>query len=154
MNELQQRIFSQETEDGPAGEMERRREPRTQMARPVYVQPADPDGARFEEVRTMSDFSRSGLYFVTQRESYRPGMQLCVIPAFGCFNFEYVGKVVRVEQLPFGDYGIAVQLLCIGNSVPDPCTAAKSAFQSFALVEQTPPELSQQESDASLQPSN
>jgi len=149
MNELQQRIFSQETEDAPASEMERRREPRTRLARPVYVQPAEPGGDRFEEVRTMSDFSRSGLYFVTQRESYREGMQLHVIPAFGCFNFEYVAKVVRVDNLPFGDYGIAVQLLRIGNSAVNASTVTKSAFQSFAFVEQIPPELSQQESDGS-----
>jgi hypothetical protein len=83
----------------------------------------------------MTDFSRTGFYFVTARtESYRKGMQLYVIPAFGCFNFEYLGEVVRIERLPFGEYGIAVQLIRMGNSILDPTTVAKSAFQSFALV--------------------
>jgi hypothetical protein len=135
MKELEQRIFSQETQGVPTAPRERRREPRTQVARPVYVQPADPSGAYFEEVRTMSNFSRSGLYFVTQIESYREGMQLYVIPAFGCFNFEYLGKVVRAERLPCGDYGIAVQLLRVGNSVLNTRPVSKTAFQSFAFVD-------------------
>jgi hypothetical protein len=147
MNELEQRIFSQET-DVPATPADRRREPRTRIARPVYVQPGDPTAERFEEVRTMTDFSRNGLYFITQRESYCEGMQLRVTPAFGCFNLEYVGEVVRIERLPFGEYGIAVQLLRVGNSAVNASTTAKSAFQSFALVERIPPALSQQDSDS------
>jgi hypothetical protein len=148
MNELERRIFSQETQDGAAAEADRRREPRTRIARPVYVQPGDANAERFEEVRTMTDFSRNGLYFTTQRDSYCEGMQLRVTPAFGCFNLEYVGEVVRVKQLPFGEYGIAVQLLRIGNSEVNASTPTKSAFQTFALVEQIPPALSQQDSDS------
>ena len=148
MNELQQRIFSEETQDEQVGQAERRREPRTEMARPVYVQPADSSGMRFEEVRTMSNFSRGGFYFITQRGSYRAGMNLYVIPAFGCFNFEYLGEVVRIERLPFGDYGIAVQLLGIRNSAANACTLTKSAFQSFALVEQAPAGPSQEDSES------
>jgi hypothetical protein len=129
MNELQQRIFSQEAQDSLAGQPDRRRESRTRSARPVYVRSADPDDARFEEVRTMTDFSRTGFYFVTARiESYRKGMQLYVIPALGCFNFEYLGEVVRIERLPFGEYGIAVQLIRIGNPVLNPSTVAKWVF--------------------------
>jgi hypothetical protein len=148
MNELEQRIFSQEAQDVQVAETDRRREPRTRIARPVYVQPGDPNAERFEEVRTMTDFSRNGLYFITQRESYREGMQLRVTPAFGCFNLEYVGEVVRIERLPFGEYGIAVRLLRIGNSAVNESTATKAAFQTFALVEQIPPALSQQDSDS------
>jgi hypothetical protein len=148
MNELQRRIFTQETEDVGVGEADRRREPRTRIERPVYVQPGDPNAERFEEVRTMTDFSRNGLYFTTQRESYCEGMKLHVTPAFGCFNLEYVGKVVRVERLPSDEYGIAVQLLRIGNSEANASTPAKSAFQTFARVEQIPPALSQQDSDS------
>jgi hypothetical protein len=86
----------------------------------------------------MRDFSRSGFYFVTQKGFYREGMQLYVIPAFGCFNFEYIGEVVRIERLPFGDYGIAVRLLRMGNAAVNSCTTARSAFQSFGLVGDIP----------------
>src|ERR1700676_2173925 len=109
MNEPQQGIISL------PGQVDRRREPRTRIVRPVYLRPADPSASRFEEVRTMTDFSRIGFYFTTTRiESYCKGRQLYVIPAFGCFNFEYLGEIVRVKQLPFGEYGIAVHFLRIG----------------------------------------
>ena len=87
----------------------------------------------------MTDFSRIGFYFTTTRiESYRKGMQLYVIPALGCFNFEYLGEIVRVKQLPFGEYGIAVHFLRIGSPVVSASTVTKSAFQSFAQVGHIP----------------
>ncbi len=135
MNELQQRIVSQQAQDSLARHSERRREPRTRITRPVYLRSADPSAADFEEVRSMTDFSRTGFYFVTNGiEFYRRGMLLYVIPAFGCFNFEYLGEVVRIEKLAYGEYGIAVHLVRIGNPALNPSTVAKSAFQSFAQV--------------------
>jgi hypothetical protein len=105
------------------------------MARPVYVQPADPGTAHFEEVRTMTNFSRIGFYFITNRsESYREGMQLYVIPAFGCFNFEYIGEVVRIENLPSSEYGIAVRLLRMGSPAVNASTQTVPAFQSFSNI--------------------
>lgn len=148
MNELQQRIFSPGIQDAPGSDADRRREPRTQSDRPVYVQPASLSDAHFEEVRTMKDFSRSGFYFITERKAYRQGMQLYVIPAFGCLNMEYIGEVVRIDRLPFGDYGIAVQLLRIGNTVANVSTVAKSVFQSFALVDNIPSGSLKQDSDS------
>jgi hypothetical protein len=132
MNELQERTLSQDAQDSIIGPKDRRREPRTRMARPVYVRPAVLSDSLFEEVRTMINFSRHGLYFITPRiESYRNGLQLYVIPAFGGFNFEYLGEVVRIEQLPFGECGVAVQLNRIGNPVLSHPTIARSAFHSF-----------------------
>lgn len=154
MNELEQRIFSLKEDAVPADDTDRRRDARTRAARPVYVQPADPHSERFEEVRTMQDFSRGGFYFTTERESYRPGKQLYVIPAFGCFNLEYLGEVVRVDQLPNGEYGIAVRLLGVGNTTVAARTATMAAFQSFALSDCTPPDLSQDDSRSSSPPSN
>jgi len=148
MNQLQQRIFSPEaTEDAPAGRTERRREPRETDARPVYLQPASAGGKRFEEVRTMNNFSRSGFYFITHRDSYHKGMELFAIPAFGCFNFEYEAEVVRVEQLPFGEFGVAVRLKRIGGLIVNARTAAKSAFQAFALVDRVEPALAGHDSE-------
>jgi len=150
MNELEQRIFTLEADVASACESDRRREPRVQSGRPVYVQPAEPGGEKFEELRTMKDFSRNGFYFITERESYQPGMQLHVIPAFGAFNLEYLGEVVRVEQLPFDEFGIAVRLLCVRNVTDKNRTATMTAFQAFALVDGTPTALSQIDSNVSL----
>jgi hypothetical protein len=126
MNELQQRIFSQGVRGSVAGQRDRRREPRTRSARLVHVRSADPSDYCFEEVLTMTDFSRTGIYFVTARiESYSHGMKLYVIPSFGCFNFEFLGEVVRIESLPFDRRGIAVQLLRICNPLLKSPTVAK-----------------------------
>ena len=113
---------------------DRRREPRTLSARPVYVRPADPNGQQFEEVCTMRDFSRDGLYFLTEQSCYSAGMQLHVIPAFGSLNLEYVAEVVRVERTIPGEYGVALRLLRVKDAVNAPETAAKSAYESFAFA--------------------
>jgi hypothetical protein len=102
---------------------ERRREPRAQIARPVYVETAGPHDERFEELRTTRDLSRWGFYFVTEKGWYWPGMNVHAIPAFGFMNCEYEGEVVRVEQLSAGEFGVAVRLLC----VRDPIAASNTA---------------------------
>jgi hypothetical protein len=114
---------------------ERRREPRAQIARPVYVETADPDGEQFEEVRTTRDLGRWGFYFMTEKGSYRPGMQVHAIPAFGCLNCEYDGEVVRVERLPEGEFGVAVRLLCVRSAIAARKTVTRSTFDSFARAE-------------------
>ena len=135
MTELQLRCFSQESQGSLVDQSERRRVPRTRMARPVYVRPADASTAHFEEVRTMTNFSRIGFYFITDRsESYREGMQLYVIPAFGCFNFEYIGEVVRIENLPSSEYGIAVRLLRMGSPAVNASTQTVPASESFRNI--------------------
>jgi hypothetical protein len=101
----------------------------------VYVQPVNPEGGNFEEVRTMKDFSRSGFYFITGRDFYQPGDHLHVVPAFGCLNLEHLGEVVRVEQLQFGEFGVAVRLLRVENLVANTHSTAMSAFEAFALAE-------------------
>jgi hypothetical protein len=119
-------------DNGPG---KQRRDPRTHLARPVYVQSAEPASEPFEEVRTMRDFSPGGLYFFTERPSYFVGMNLHVIPAFGVLNLEYSAQVIRVERLPAGDYGVALRLLRVSPGTAAPATAAKSAFEAFALVD-------------------
>ena len=138
------------TQDTLEPQADRRREPRTRIDRPAYVRPVGSSGPRFEEVRAMRDFSRSGFHFITEKGFYREGMQLCVIPAFGSFNFEYVGEVVRIERLPFGDYGVAVRLLRMGNNEVSARTSARSVFQSFALVGDIPATSPTQESESSV----
>jgi hypothetical protein len=149
VNELQQRIFSQKEEDAPPDRLDRRREPRVQVDRLVYVQPADSKGGHFEEVRNMRDLSRSGFYFITERASYLPGIHLHVVPAFGCLNLEYLGEVVRVEQLPFGEFGVAVRLLRVESMVSNARSTTMEAFEAFARGDSSPLALSQCDSDRS-----
>jgi hypothetical protein len=112
-----------------------RRDLRTYLARPVYVQWSGPAGERFEEVRTMRDFSAGGLYFFTETSSYFVGMRLHVIPAFGVLNLEYLAEVVRIEQTEAGDHGVALRLLAVRHAVDARQSAAKSAFESFVLAD-------------------
>ncbi len=143
MNQLEQRIFAGrsavavEQSSVQIGVAERRREKRARVSKPVYVKPIQAESADFEEVRTMKDFSRGGLYFTTERASYSAGMQLYVVPAVGCLNFEYVGQVVRVDELPGGEYGVAVHVLRMRTLRDGARTPTLSAFQSFALADRT-----------------
>jgi hypothetical protein len=114
---------------------ERRREHRAKVARPVYVESTDAKGELFEELRTTRDLGRWGFYFVTEKSSYQRGMVVHAIPAFGCLNCEYEGEVVRVEQLPAGEFGVAVRLLSVLDAAPALGTATRSAFESFARAD-------------------
>jgi hypothetical protein len=149
VNELQQRIFSLKQEEASSDRSDRRREPRVQVDRLVYVQRADSGDAYFEEVRSMRDLSRSGFYFITERVSYQPGNHLHVVPAFGCLNLEYLGEVVRVEELPFGEFGVAVRLLRVENMVAKPRSTTMAAFEGFAMADSSPVALSQCDSNSS-----
>lgn len=143
MNELEQRMFFQKEEQAPTSRIDRRREPRVQVDRLVYIQRADSGDSYFEEVRSMRDLSRSGFYFTTEKDSYQPGIQLHVVPAFGCLNLEYLGEVVRVEQLPAGEFGVAVKLLRVENMVAGSRSTTMAAFEAFALADSTPVGLAQ-----------
>lgn len=138
MNELQKRIFSLKEEEAPSSGLERRRETRVMLDRPVYVQPVGRDDEHFEEVRKMKNFSRNGFYFITDRASYQRGTHLYAVPAFGCLNLEYLGEVVRVEELPGGEFGVAVHLLHVVNAVAGYRTTTMAAFQAFALSDSSP----------------
>jgi hypothetical protein len=151
LNVLEQRMFARNSEaDGPLDRFERRRDPRAQVDRLVYVQPADADHGHFEEVRNMRDLSRSGFYFTTERDSYRPGVQLHVIPAFGCLNLEYLGEVVRVEKLLGNEFGVAVRLVRVESMAGTNRSAAMSAFEAFALADSSPAGLPLRDSNSLL----
>lgn len=86
----------------------------------------------------MRDLSRSGFYFITDRDSYEPGIQLHVIPAFGCLNLEYLGEVVRVEPLPSGEIGVAVRLLHVEKMEANPRSTTMEAFEALARADSSP----------------
>lgn len=138
MNQLEQRIFALKEEEAPPARSDRRREPRVRVDRLVYVQLADSGDNYFEEIRTMRDLSRSGFYFITERPSYQLGVHLHVVPAFGCLNLEYLGEVVRVEQLPSGEFGVAVRLLRVENMLADNRSNTMAAFEALAMADSSP----------------
>jgi hypothetical protein len=149
VNELEQRIFSAKEEEAPADRSDRRREPRILSDRLVYVQLANSGDAYFEEVRCMRDLSRSGFYFITDRNSYQPGIQLHVIPAFGCLNLEYLGEVVRVEELPFGEFGVAVRLLHVEKMESNNRSTTMETFEALARADSSPVALPECEEEIS-----
>ena len=134
MNKLQQ-VPLDEGQNDSADAPERRRGSRTRVARPVYIRPADPSENNFEEVQITTDFSNVGLHFITaQKDCYRKGMQLYMIPVLGWLNFECLGEVVRIEPRPDGKYGIAVKLLRLGKPVVDVHTVGRSAFRASNVL--------------------
>ncbi len=94
---------------------ERRRSRRAKVARPVRVRPSEPQDAHFEDFPTSVNASSEGVYFLTRNEKYYTGMQVVVtFPYIGPrnpMNSDYVAKVVRVENLGAGKFGVAVELL-------------------------------------------
>jgi len=67
-----------------------------------------------EEIRQVMNMSRDGVYFVTQRQNYREHMHLYVV----CPDSESrgdcereIGRVVRIDSLADGRWGVAVSFL-------------------------------------------
>ncbi len=111
-------------------EQERRRSRRVRGFQLVRVRPSDPKDENFEDIRKTGNASREGLYFITPRDSYHAEMRLFVtLPYYSPtdpLNCEYVGRVVRVEQLDGARWGVAVELLTTINVKP---AATPSATQ-------------------------
>jgi hypothetical protein len=91
-----------------------RRSRRAKIARPVRVRPSEPRDEHFEDLPISVNASKEGIYFVSRREAYYPGMRVFVTFPFSSrhdpMNCEYVAEVVRVEKLPNGRSGVAVHL--------------------------------------------
>jgi hypothetical protein len=73
--------------------------------------PSDPKYK--EEVQVTLNTSRDGLYFSTRAKHYHVGMRVSVIlgytPNDRC-NSTSLGKVVRIDRLEDGSFGIAVHI--------------------------------------------
>ena len=84
------------------------------MAQKVRVRPSEPRGNDFDEVVDTLNVCRNGVYFASERASYQKDMRLFVTYPYdighGAINQEYLGLVVRIDQLPDGRRGIAVEL--------------------------------------------
>jgi hypothetical protein len=95
--------------------IEQRRSRRVRMKQALRVRPSDPKDGSFEELGTTANFSQGGLYFVTQRSGYYEGMLLLVAVPYNATvlsgNYEYHGKVTRIDDLGNGQSGIAIRFV-------------------------------------------
>jgi len=94
-------------------ESERRVSDRNQLALPIRVRSATEQSQRGETTHTQN-VSLSGLYFRT-RENYKIGSNLRITYPYwtgpGSINKDYVARVSRLDQLPDGSWGVAVEFL-------------------------------------------
>ena len=90
---------------------EHRASRRVKVSRPLLIRPSDPKFK--EEVQVTLNSSRDGLYFRTRAKHYHVGMRVSVIlgyiPNDRC-NSTSLGKVIRIDRLEDGSFGIAVQI--------------------------------------------
>jgi PilZ domain len=102
------------SETSPVQYSEQRRSRRAKIAKPLRVRPSDPRDEHFEDLPVSINASKEGIYFHTRRSNYYKGMRLFVTFPFASqhdpMNCEYVAEVVRVENLPNGRFGIALNL--------------------------------------------
>jgi hypothetical protein len=96
-------------------QIERRRNRRIRIGQPLKVRPSDPRDAHFEEISTTKNVSRDGVYFLSKNKTFYEGMRLFITLPFhrptDLLDQEYIGQVARIENLPDGNRGIAVQLI-------------------------------------------
>ncbi len=96
-------------------QQERRRSRRIRIGQPLKVRPSDPRDPNFEETSTTKNVSKDGIYFISKSSVFREGMRLFISLPYHFprdpLDNEYIGQVARIENLPDGKRGIAVQLL-------------------------------------------
>lgn len=93
---------------------DRRRTERVEVSLPVRVCSSESDAEKFEEVSTTLNASRDGLYFASKAPIYKAGMSLVVSFPYSHAterNVYFLGKVVRIDPLSDGRFGIAVELV-------------------------------------------
>jgi hypothetical protein len=94
---------------------ERRRKTRSKLPQMVRVRPSQPISDGFDEVVPTVNASRNSVYFVAQRDVFWQDMRLFVTYPYStaphALNQEFLGRVTRIDQLPGGKRGIAVELL-------------------------------------------
>ena len=93
---------------------DRRRTERVEVSLPVRVCSSGGEADKFEEVSTTINACRDGLYFSTKIPSYKVGMSLVVTFPYSHAserNVHFLGKVVRIDLLSAGQFGIGVELL-------------------------------------------
>lgn len=95
-------------------QIEHRRSRRVRMKQALRVRSLDRKDGSFEELGTTKDVSQGGVYFVTQREAYYEGMRVSVAVPYSTNssqNYEYHGKVTRVDELGNNQKGVAIRFV-------------------------------------------
>jgi hypothetical protein len=94
---------------------EQRHWPRVRLSCPVRARPSQPTVEEFDDVLETVNSCRSGCYFATDSARYRKRLRLFITVPYsvvpGAINRDYIGEVVRVDDLPGGRTGVAVNLL-------------------------------------------
>jgi hypothetical protein len=91
---------------------ERRKASRAKISRTVWVRPFDFHLS--DEVCATTNLSRTGLYFETSFGHYYTGMYVAVVRNFqrdDTLNHEETAKIMRVERLNEGRWGVAIHIL-------------------------------------------
>ena len=95
--------------------LEKRHWARARLSFVARMRPSLPTVQEFDEVLVTLNSSRSGCYFTTDSTRYKKHLRLFVMVPFsnavGALNRDYLGEVVRVEELQDGRKGVAVNLL-------------------------------------------
>jgi hypothetical protein len=99
----------------PIGVQDKRRSRRIRIGQPLKIRTPDHTETHFEEVNVTRNVSREGIYFISSASIYVEGMRLYVtVPHHeprSPQDREYLGQVVRTEELADSQYGVAVQFL-------------------------------------------
>ncbi len=94
---------------------ERRRKGRLRLPQTIRVRPSEPHGSEFDEILPTLNAARDSVYFASKNEFYTVGMRLFITYPYseghGSLNREYLGKVVRIDDLGHDRRGIAVEIL-------------------------------------------
>jgi hypothetical protein len=86
---------------------DRRFNTRTKFLKNIRIRHVDP--SNYEEMGTMVDLSRDGLYFIARSDYFQKGMELrLTLPHTGS---ECTCEVMRTERLPNGRKGVGVRIL-------------------------------------------
>lgn len=93
---------------------DKRRSRRIRIGQPMKVRVSNARDS-FEETNITKNVSREGIYFISGTGAYAEGMRLYVTVPHHVprdpQDREYLAQVVRVERLPEGQNGVAVQFL-------------------------------------------
>jgi hypothetical protein len=91
-----------------------RRRKRLRVSLPLHVRPFDARFAEIEDVGQVIDFTRDGLYFVTNMPHYSVGMRLIVTFPYGdniSAHGKFIATIVRLEDRGNDTRGIAVRFV-------------------------------------------
>ncbi|PYU34024.1 MAG: hypothetical protein DMG31_07285 [Acidobacteria bacterium] len=106
---------------------ERRTRERFKVCLPVHIRPSSPSHQQIKDITTTLDLNRHGLCFTTSRDHYHVGMPLSLTFPYSSSTSvckEFLGEVVRVDDLPNANRAVAVRLVSPPAAVPEIADAA------------------------------